>query len=62
MSPVERKKIENDAKSAGIQEDEIPAEVDLEMRMLMIETIKNKISHYKEQTGLGMLVIDFLVL
>ena len=57
MSPVERKKIENDAKSAGIQEDDISAVVDLEMRMLMIEH-----PHYGEKTRRDMLVIDFLML
>lgn len=33
MSPVERKKIEDTAKEAGIQGDEIPNIVELEMRL-----------------------------
>lgn len=37
MSPVERKKIEDVAKEAGIHEDDIPFIVDLELRMKMVQ-------------------------
>lgn len=33
MCPIERKKIEDVAKEAGLTEEDIPAAIDLEMRM-----------------------------
>lgn len=53
MSPVERKKIEDVAKKAGIKEDDVPKVVDLEMRINMIHGETESVIE-------DMLVIDFM--
>lgn len=56
MSPVGRKKIEDVAKAAGIQEDDIPIIVDMEMRMTMAIEFRNK-----EKDAIEMMVMDFMI-
>lgn len=42
MCPVERKKIEDLAKEAGLPEEDIPAAVDMEMRMNLAQSTREQ--------------------
>lgn len=44
MSPIERKKIEDQAKEAGIHDDDIPHIVDIEMKVLLADDSRDQIN------------------
>lgn len=46
MSPVERKKVEDVAREAGIQEDEIPSIVELKMKFTLAHDGRDVINYY----------------
>lgn len=52
MCPLERKQVEDVAREAGIQEDDIQAIVDMEMRMKMVQNMLE---------GKDIMVIDFII-